>query len=286
MAGRRDRGRGAGFCLLARAIRGTMDEAGARMLLDVLSAGRGVVCAVGAGGKKSTLYRLAEAHRVAGSARVAFTATVMVAAPPVSLFGEPLIGQGEDLAQQLSHALAERRLVAYAGPSSKPGRLGGLAPERVADLHARHRLTATLVKADGARMRLIKAPAEDEPVLPPGTATVLPVISARAIGRPLDLATAHRPDRVARITGAAPGEPLAPIHLARLLAAGDGALHRAGDAIVVPIINMVDDPKMLLAARETARQALAMTRRFERVVLAAMTAAEPLIEVVERRTGN
>ena len=101
MAGRRDRGRGAGFCLLARAIRGTMDEAGARMLLDVLSAGRGVVCAVGAGGKKSTLYRLAEAHRLAGSARVAFTATVMVAAPPASLFGEPLIGQGEDLAQQL-----------------------------------------------------------------------------------------------------------------------------------------------------------------------------------------
>ena len=29
-----------------------------------------------------------------------------------------------------------------------------------------------------------------------------------------------------------------------------------------------------------------MTRRFERVVLAAMTAAEPLIEVVERRTAN
>jgi hypothetical protein len=56
-----------------------------------------------------------------------------------------------------------------------------------------------------------------------------------------------------------------------------------GGAVVVPIINMVDDPAVLLAARETARQALAMTRRFERVVLAAMTAAAPLIEVVERR---
>ena len=263
-----------------------MDEAGARVLLDVLSAARGVVCAVGAGGKKSTLYRLAEAHRAVGSARVAYTATVMVAPPPASLFGAPLIGQGEDLAQQLSHALAERRLVACAGPSSKPGRLGGLAPEWVADLHARHGLTATLVKADGARMRLIKAPAEGEPVLPPGTATVLPVVSARAIGRTLDFATAHRPDRVARITSAAPGEPLAPIHLARLLAAEDGALHRAGDATVVPIINMVDDPEILLAARETARQALAMTRRFERVVLAAMTAAEPLVEVVGRRAAD
>jgi probable selenium-dependent hydroxylase accessory protein YqeC len=263
-----------------------MDEAGARALLDVLSAERGMVCAVGAGGKKSTLYRLAEAHRAAGSARVAYTATVMVAPPPASLFGEPLIGQGEAFLRQLSHVLAERRLVACAGPSSKPGRLGGLAPELVAELHVQHDFTATLVKADGARMRLIKAPAGDEPVLPPGTATLLPVVSARAIGRPLDLATAHRPDRVARITGAAPGEPLAPIHLARLLVAEDGALHRAGDAVVVPVINMVDDLELRLAARETARQALAMTRRFERVVLAAMTAAAPLIEVVERRTAD
>jgi probable selenium-dependent hydroxylase accessory protein YqeC len=263
-----------------------MDEAGARVLLDVLSAGRGVVCAVGAGGKKSTLYRLAEAHRLVGSARVAFTATVMVAPPPASLFGEPLIGQGEALAQQLSCALAQRSLVAFAGPSSKPGRLGGIAPGRVAALHARHGLTATLVKADGARMRLIKAPAEDEPVLPPGTATVLPVVSARAIGRPLDPATAHRPDRVSRITGAAPGEPLAPIHLARLLVAEDGALHKAGDAMVVTIVNMVDDADLLLAARETARQALAMTRRFERVVLAAMTAEQPLVEVVGRREAD
>lgn len=257
-----------------------MDEAGASVLLDVLSAGRGLVCAVGAGGKKSTLYRLAEAHRAVGSARVAYTATVMVAPPPASLFGEPLIGQGEALARALPCALAQRSMVAYAGPSSKPGRLGGLAPEWVADLHARLGFTATLVKADGARMRLIKAPAEAEPVLPPGTATLLPVVSARAIGRPLDPATAHRSDQVSRITGAAPGERLEPIHLARLLVAADGALQKAGGAIVVPIVNMVEDSDLLLAARETARQALAMTRRFERVVLAAMTAEQPLVEVV------
>jgi hypothetical protein len=45
---------------------------------------------------------------------------------------------------------------------------------------------------------------------------------------------------------------------------------------------MVDDPELLLAAREAARQALAMSRRFERIVLAAMNAAQPLVEVVGR----
>jgi probable selenium-dependent hydroxylase accessory protein YqeC len=260
-----------------------MDEAGARLLLDALSGARGIVCAVGAGGKKSTLYRLAEAHRAVGSGRVALTSTVMVASPPASLFGDPLIGSGDALTEALSRALAERPLVAFAEPSSKPGRLGGLAPERVASLHARYDFTATLVKADGARMRLIKAPAEDEPVLPPGSATVLPVVSARAIGRPLDAVVAHRPERVSRVTGAAPGEPMTPIHVARLLVSETGALHKAGSAIVVPIINMVDHQSARLEARAAARHALAMTRRFDRVVLAAMTAANPLIEVVTGR---
>jgi hypothetical protein len=49
---------------------------------------------------------------------------------------------------------------------------------------------------------------------------------------------------------------------------------------VVPIINMVDDAGARDAACAAAREALAMTRRFDRVVLAAMTAADPLIEVV------
>jgi probable selenium-dependent hydroxylase accessory protein YqeC len=259
-----------------------MDEAGAKALLDALSAGRGVVCAVGAGGKKSTLYRLAEAHRALGSARVGLTATVMIASPPASLFGELVIEQGDALAKALARVVAERRFVAFAEPSSKPGRLGGLAPELVASLHARYGFTVTLVKADGARMRLIKAPAEDEPVLPPDTTTLLPVVSAQVIGRPLTPAIAHRLDRVAWITGAAAGEPLTPIHVGRLLASEAGALHKAGAATVVPIVNMVESEPTRLAAREAARQALAMTRRFDRVALTAMTAQQPLVEVVTR----
>jgi probable selenium-dependent hydroxylase accessory protein YqeC len=259
-----------------------MDEARATVLLEVLAAQRGVVCTVGAGGKKSTLYRLAEAHRVVGSARVGLTATVMVAPPPASLFGEPLVAPDDQLTRQLPELATQRRLLAYARPSTKPGRLGGVAPEMVAELHRCCGFTVTLVKADGARMRLIKAPADDEPVLPPGATTVLPVVSAQALGRPLSPAVAHRLDRLVAITGAVPGEPLAPVHIARLLASDAGALQHAQKATVVPIINMVDDDSARDAARAAAREALAMTRRFDRVVLAAMTAADPLVEVVVR----
>ena len=40
--------------------------------------------------------------------------------------------------------------------------------------------------ADGARMRLLKAPKPDEPVVPRSCDTVIAVLSAQAIGRPLD----------------------------------------------------------------------------------------------------
>jgi len=259
-----------------------MDAESAGRLLDLLAARRGLVAAVGAGGKKSTLYRLAEAHRLVGSASVGLTCTVTSGAPPKSLIEARLVAAPERLAAELPPLARLHHLVAYAQPSPKPGRLGGLPGELIARLHDAGDFTVTLIKADGARMRWIKAPRDDEPVLPEGVATVLPVISIRALGQPLDPATAHRIERVAAVTGAAPGEPLGPIHLARLLTSTQGALQRVGDAVVVPVLNMVDDAARQAAAREVARLALAASNRFERVVLTSMIAADPVVEVVGR----
>ena len=85
------------------------------------------------------------------------------------------------------------------------------------------------------------------------------------------------------VTGAAPGEPLRAHHVARLLTSEQGALQRAGAAVVVPVINMVDDAAARAAARAVTEAALAASARFERVVLASMIAADPLIEVIGRR---
>jgi probable selenium-dependent hydroxylase accessory protein YqeC len=258
-----------------------MNEAAAGTLLDLLEARRGLVCAVGAGGKKSTLYRLVEAHLAAGSSRIGLTCTVAMAPPPGSL-GAPVIAEEAKLADEVARHGRDRRVLVYAGPSPKPGRIGGVPPAALAGLHVDGGFDVTLIKADGARMRWIKAPAAAEPVLPPGTATVLALVSARVFGQPLAATVAHRLERVAAVTGAAPGEPLAPAHVARLLTSEEGALQGVGSATVIPIINMVDDQARLEAARAAARQALQGTGRFARVVLARMTGSEPVVEVVSR----
>ena len=259
-----------------------MTPESAGRLLDLLTARCGIVCAVGAGGKKSTLYRLAEAHRLAGTARIGLTCTVTMGPPPRRLPDHALVAAPEVLAAEVPALATRYPLLAYAQPSPKPGRLGGVPVELIARLHAEGGFAVTLVKADGARMRWIKAPHEDEPVLPDGMTTLLPVISARALGRPLDQTVGHRIERLAAVTGAAIGERLEPIHLARLLTSEQGALQRAGAAVVVPILNMVDDEAVRSGARAVAERALAATDRFDRVVLASMIAADPVVEVIAR----
>jgi probable selenium-dependent hydroxylase accessory protein YqeC len=234
---------------------------------------------VGAGGKKTTLYRLVEAHLAARTGRVGLTCTVAMAPPPAWL-GEPVIADHAELARVFRQLGAERTLVVYAQASRKPGRVGGVPPEVLPSLHDAGRFTATLIKADGARMRWIKAPAPGEPVLPPGVTAVLPLVSARVFGQPLTEQVAHRPERVAAVTGAQPGEALTPQHVARLLTSEEGALQGVGSATVVPIINMVDDQARRAPALAAARQTLARSNRVARVVLANMTATDPVIEVV------
>jgi probable selenium-dependent hydroxylase accessory protein YqeC len=246
-------------------------------LLELLGAHRGVVCATGAGGKKSVLFALAARH----AGRVAFTTTVHTLPPPESLGARIVIAPEERLADEL-YALGDARFIAYACPGDKAGRLTGVPAALIGELHAKLEFDLTLVKADGARMRWIKAPAQDEPVVPPGTTALVPVMSARALGEPLTERIAHRVELIATLAGLAPGEAFTPLHAARLLASEDGLLKGAGGARVSPVINMVDDPARRRLATETAELALGLSARFERVVLTRLKDTDPVVAVIER----
>jgi probable selenium-dependent hydroxylase accessory protein YqeC len=245
-------------------------------LLDLLQARRGIVCAVGAGGKKTTLYRLFALH----PGRVALTSTVHIPPLPNQLGERAIVMEEPGLAAAVKQASQDYPKIAYFRPSEKRGRFAGVAPERPRQIHESGGFDVTLVKADGARARLIKAPAEVEPRIPLGADIVLAVLSARALGEPLSERIAHRIAQVESVTGARAGEIIEPVHLARLLTAEQGLLKHVGQAAVIPILNMADEREA--QAIETARLALELTDRFDRVVLAAMRRDNPLVRVVRR----
>jgi probable selenium-dependent hydroxylase accessory protein YqeC len=249
-------------------------------LLRLLGAEHGIVCAVGAGGKKTTLYALAAAH----PGRVAMTATVFMTTFSRRLAAHRLITGEPDLVAAVA-GTREHRRVAYARPSEKSGRVAGIPPELIAECHARGGFDVTLVKADGARMRAIKAPAPDEPVIPGTASTVLSVVSAAAIGAPLDERIAHRPERIEAVTGLRAGDTITPDAVGRLLAADRGGLQGIPDqARVIAVINAVDDAGRRTAADEAARVALRHGgHRIERVVLTCHRDGEdPVVDAIDR----
>lgn len=251
-------------------------------LLDALQARAGIVCAVGAGGKKTTLYALAAEH----DGRIGLTATVFMNkfSRRLGLHAE-VISAAPDLEPGVREAAARERVVAWARPTEKSGRVAGVEPESVARCHAAGGFDVTFVKADGARMRGIKAPREDEPAIPAQANVVLPIVSAAVFGRPLDADTAHRPELLAEVTGLAAGAALTPEAVGRLLSSVRGALQGVpSSAHVVPVINAVDDPEREALARRAANLALEASDRFERVVLTRHRAGEAsVVAIVERQ---
>jgi hypothetical protein len=221
-------------------------------LVDALHARKGVVCMVGAGGKKSTMYRLAQAH----DGRVAVTTTVHIPPFPEWLDAAPVVADAGALAAMVLAQARHRSRLAYATRTDKPGRFGGVAAQTVAQLHEQAQFDVTLVKADGARRRQIKGPGGREPIVPEQAATVVAAVSAQIVGQPLDQRIAH----YAYLEG-----DWLP----------DGA-H------LVPLINMAEDRESRRAAQEIAATLLDLSPRVTRVVISHMQGDDPLVAVVQR----
>jgi probable selenium-dependent hydroxylase accessory protein YqeC len=244
-------------------------------LLDALGARSGIVCVIGAGGKKSIMAALAAAH----PGRVGLGATTRIPPLPPGVGDIRLAVDGPSAEDAVVAAARDHRIVVFTGPASGEDRLEGLPPATIAALHEAAGFDLTVVKADGARMRLIKAPGAGEPRLVPGTTTILLVVSARAVGRPLDDRVAHRPERIAALTGAALGTAIAPATVARLLVVLAATLAHGNTARIIPVINMADDAGLRATAAAIARDALRGHAAFDRVVVSSF-AAEPTIAVV------
>ncbi|APW98008.1 dehydrogenase [Halobiforma lacisalsi AJ5] len=229
-----------------------------------------VLAVVGAGGKKSTLYALAERLE-----RAIVTTTVRI--PPfddrvatLTVADDPIAAARETDSRPLGLAAAREgdRYLGY-DPADVDALANALeGPETV------------LVKADGARTRWLKAPDEDEPQLPAGTDVVVPIASARVVGKRLDEEHVHRPERVANVADLEPGDRISAVDVATVLASDAGGWKDVPEgATVVPLVNMADTPELEATAREIAAE-LREHRDVPRVVVTRLLEEEPVVDVL------
>lgn len=246
-------------------------------LPTALSVG-GLTCVVGAGGKKTTLYALA-----ARLDRAVVTATVRI-----PIFDEHVsrVVVTDDPADAIERI--DERPLGVVPEREREDRYRGYDATVVSGV-AETTDDPLLVKADGARTRWLKAPDEREPQLPERADTVFPIASARVVGESLTEAQVHRPERVEALTGREIGDEIRPIDVARVLTSPRGGLKGVPrEATVVPIVNMVDNSDLEAVGRQVAREVLdragpdrGETPTVERVVLARMTAPDPVVAVIE-----
>jgi probable selenium-dependent hydroxylase accessory protein YqeC len=163
----------------------------------------GVVAAVGAGGKTTLLYRLAQEGQSAGL-RVLVTSTTHMGALPESTTGPLLLGDATQGA--IEEALSRSGRVTLLGKRIRDDKIEGISAQRVDEVAPLADLV--LVEADGARGRSLKLPAPHEPVLPGTTGVVLVLAAMDVLGAPLTDKVVHRVALVTGACGRAEGEPV------------------------------------------------------------------------------
>lgn len=193
-------------------------------LIDLPS--RPLISIVGAGGKTATMYTLA--RELASRGRRVVTTTTTQIFTPAPDETEELIIEAETpaLLNKVKAAWEHYRRITVATSVNERGKLMSVQPDIPSLLMQEGRADVVIIEADGARHRMIKAPADYEPVVPTETNVALLLMSAEAIDQPLSEEIAHRPERIAAVTGIQVGDMLTSDVIARLMTSERGALKR------------------------------------------------------------
>jgi molybdenum cofactor cytidylyltransferase len=242
-----------------------------------------VVAFVGGGGKTSAMFRLAD-ELVAQGQHVVTTTTTRIFAAQIALAPQHIIHRQGQPTQELIASLT-RQLASYphtlviGEPDYEIGKAFGVEPDLVAAMASMPEVDVILNEADGSRMRPFKAPAEHEPVVPDCTTLLVQVVGVEALGHPLTDRYVHRAARVAQLAGVKVGAEVTPEIVAAVLTHPQGGLKGLPPrARAVSLINKVESPWQLAAARDLIRRLMAH-RRVDAVLIGAVQHADPVTEV-------
>ena len=175
-----------------------------------------IVAIVGAGGKTTMMFALANALAERGL-RVVTTKSTTIHRPSMARAPRLLISSSDRWQTDLPPALDAHPVITVVTAAPTPRRYNGIPPDLAPDLLRASGADVLIVEADGARRRLLKAPAAHEPAMPAGATLVIPVACLAAVGRPLAERHVHRPELVAEILGIALDAPLTIDHVLTLL---------------------------------------------------------------------
>jgi molybdenum cofactor cytidylyltransferase len=223
------------------------------------------VAVVGAGGKTSTIWRLAESF----NNNVVITTTTHIGLDQIEKAEQKyFVSSISDLEHidwgKLPH------MASITGPAIDGHRLDGLSTEYINYLYERsieHQFSI-LIEADGARMLPLKVPAEHEPVIPDWVDAAIVLAGMSALGKPLSSDTVFRPELFSELGNLKIGEIIAVEGLDRVLCDPKGGLKGIPDkAKRTLVLNQGEEVRML---PETLRIANHCKNKYDQVLITAV----------------
>jgi probable selenium-dependent hydroxylase accessory protein YqeC len=268
--------------------RGESEQEKKQGLADAFALGCSEIIALtGGGGKTALLFALAEGLCARGSTVITTSTTKIFEpaqeqAPSLVVQDDP-----EQAIKMVREKLQQGNHVTFAAKRFPKGKIGGADPQLIERMAQELPVDHIIVEADGARRLPLKAPGDQEPIIPLSTTLLIPIVGIDALGKPLNEEQAFRPERIAALTGAQLGDPITAHLIAAVMAHPQGLCKGVPPgARIIPLINKVETTGGLHGAREVAREVLEKGHQIERVVLGRLFFHHPIVEVMERSTGS
>ncbi len=243
---------------------------------------REVISLVGAGGKTTLMFRLAKELSLGGKKVVTTTTTKILEPTPEetrSLFIDP---DEEKIKDFVRGHLDQYHHITIARERLESKKLKGVPPNLVDRLWNSQGMDMIIIEADGAAGRPVKAPRENEPVIPTSTTLVVAILGVDGMEVGLNEENVFQPERVSKITGIPIGERLTDEAMAILMAHPKGIFKGTpSSSRVVAFLNKVDIPNGVAKAKSIAHKILDKKhRQIERIVLGQLKSESPVAGVI------
>ena len=205
-----------------------MQNKAGKQFIELLKAGRPVVCLVGGGGKTTLLYELAQTLADCGR-RVLVCTSTHILQPAAEVYAVDAVA-ARMLWQQHSY-------VVIGTPEPGTGKLTAPSAELYSSL--KQAADVVLCEADGAKHLPCKVPAAHEPALLADCNIVVAVCGLDALGQPLRQACLRAP-LAAALLAVSETTPLTAEHLVNILTAANGARKNVGSRQYYVLLNKCD----------------------------------------------
>ncbi len=159
-----------------------------------------IVSVVGAGGKTTLIFQIADEISADGHGNVVVCGTTRYTRKNHTYSVTSYADWVTSRASPVAISGVSSRTVAVSGtlPADSKGRYSSINDDQIAGLASDPSVAAVIVNADGSRMKPFKAPKPGEPVLASDTTHVLGLIGADSLGIRVDSDKVHRPEEVMR----------------------------------------------------------------------------------------